>query len=180
MQKKINFVLIIVFTILSLTIVYEIIYLNNLKNKNEGSGIALTKLTITDAIFDNLTNKLKRIKKIYLSGLLKELSITEKVEGKIVQIGPTKHVEKIVGNESIQYSFSILFSLENGETYGYVLTQAELSRVKAYLSTNGGEKQIDLDQIQPGDKVAAEYIVNYLKNPNDSLISLKLLKLPKM
>lgn len=180
MQKKINLVLIIVFTISLLTIVYQIIYLNNLKNKDDGSGPALTKPIIADAIFDDFSNGLKRRKKIYLSGLLKELSIAEKVEGNIVQIGPTKHVEKIVGNESVQYSFSILFSLENGETYGYVLTQAELSRVKAYMFTNNGEKQIDLDQIQPGDKVTAEYIADYLKNPKDSLISLKLLKLPKM
>jgi hypothetical protein len=134
----------------------------------------------TNLLFTDIQSQIGKVKPLYQSGVLKEMIITETYESEIQEIGDKQESIVAIDGTTMNYSFilSFLSFSESGEKQiKYLFTNSEVPRIKAFQLMKGEEKPIELNKINNGDRVSISITIDALMNPQDNLISLKIVKL---
>jgi len=190
-----NKILLFVFIGLFLIIVGELIYFYLLNNRSiktaatppSSSTINKNKIIpslITPVISSSFVPTKKEILSSFLSfvdkklipdaekGMLQSFLITLEYQGEINEIKKEIKVSNLaLGNTP--YSQAALLSLKkNNYIVKLSFTESDLKKIKLFtVNQSGGKKPTNFEDLQPGDQISINLLIDWFKNPNDNLVS---------
>ncbi len=133
----------------------------------------------TKRVFDSISTHQNVVRSLYKTGVLTNYTVTETYQSTIVEF---EKKDTVVTEKGKDIHFSFILSFKNNTPSGdgkttFLFSDKEVSRITAVKLDGTTKIPISLSEIQPGDTVSIAMQSNYLVNPIDSLVSMKITKL---
>lgn len=195
MKPKTQKIMIVLSVVLFVLLVGELLFLffykqssNVMEKKSDstakvvGTSGLYIKATDEDTkkVFDGIDSYMNGIKPLYKTGVLKELSVNETFKSVITNIGRVNVARKTANGTEYKYTFTL--SISNPESterkeLRYLFTENELERIEVFQAIGNEGVEIPLEDLEVGDFVTINTVMNFLDNTSNSLISMKIVKL---